>query len=117
RRRRRDQYRARQQQQRTQARLDVPQVEIGETGVQHGRAEQEQQDRLGLAVDPRSHSSTAPVRTDTATARMKVAGAKRRAKERPNVPACRANSFRSIIGPTTRKVSRAVSENWVSDAA
>src|SRR6185503_18905361 len=39
------------------------------------------------------------------------------ANRRPKTPACIANSFRSIIGPTTRNASRAVSENCDSDAA
>ena len=51
------------------------------------------------------------------TATTNVAGANRTANLDPNVPACIAKSFRSTIGPTTRNASRAVSENWLSDAA
>ena len=51
------------------------------------------------------------------TATTNVAGANRTANLDPNEPACIANSFRSTIGPTTRNASRAVSENWLSDAA
>src|SRR4030095_11360025 len=66
---------------------------------------------------PAVPSSPAPVTTDTTTASARVAGANRVAKARPNVPACIANSFRSTIGPTTRKVSRAVGETPRSEAA
>jgi 5'-nucleotidase len=40
---------------------------------------------------------------------MKVNGAKRSAKTRPNVPAWRATSFTSTIGPTTMNARRALS--------
>lgn len=51
------------------------------------------------------------------TATTKVAGANRQAKARPKMPTCIDMSFRSIMGPTTRKASRAVSENDVKLAA
>src|SRR5439155_23803839 len=98
---------------RGQAGLGVAQVQVGEAGPQHGGADEEQHDALGLPV----HSRTAPTAADTPTATANVAGANRSANPRPNVPACMANSFRSIIGPTTRNASRAVSENSDSDAA
>ncbi len=46
-----------------------------------------------------------------------MVGANRKAKRRPNTPACIEISLRSTIGPTTRKTSRDVSENWDSEAA
>ena len=101
------------EQQRLQPGLDVAQVEVGGSGVQERPAEQDQHDGLGLPA----HSRTAPTRTAARMASAKVAGANRTANPRPNVAVCMANSFRSIIGPTTRNANRAVRENWVRDAA
>src|SRR5437763_10976424 len=83
------------------------------SGPQHGRADEQQQDALSRPV----HSSTAPTATAPSTATANVAGANRSANRRPKVPACMANSFRSIIGPTTMNASFAVSENCDSEAA
>src|SRR5689334_10035941 len=100
-------------QERAQTLLDVAQVEIGQAGPQHRPADQQQDHRLSLAI----HSTTNPTPVATRIARTNVAGAKRTAKRRPKTPACIAKSLRSIIGPTVRNTSRAVSENWVSEAA
>ena len=60
----------------------------------------------------RGHSNHHPIeRARCRPPPRSVSGAKRSAKRRPNVPACRATSFTSTIGPTTMNASRAVSEN------
>src|SRR5262249_10314636 len=102
-----DQDRTRDDEERQQTGLHVPHVCPGETNLEDGPADEQQQDRLRILP----HSSTNPTQTETSTATTKVAGANRMANRDPNVPASIANSLTSIMGPTTRNASRAVSEN------
>src|SRR5919106_637389 len=113
-----DQHGSRNRQSRPHGWLDVGQVSVGQAETQSQRAEGEDDAGLSLLVHPgpaqRNHHPTSVAQ---ATATMKVAGAKRRAKDRPKVPAWRAMSFTSTAGPTTMKASRAVGENWTRLAA
>ena len=112
----RDQDDAGGEQQRQLAGLDVAHVRPGQADLQQRAADEEQQDRL--ASRPRASQQHRPDRHRDADRRHERG---RREPDREprtrTTPTCIANSFRSTIGPTTRKASRAVSENWLSDAA
>src|SRR5215211_1772021 len=73
------------------------------------RPQDHQQQAAGLLVGHRN--TTWPTSSAQQTATAKVRGANRAANRRPNMPDCMAISFTSTAGPTTRKTSRAVSEN------
>src|SRR5918999_3910244 len=114
----RDKHGARDRQSRPHGWLDVGQVSVGQAETQRQRAEGEDDAGLGLLVHPGSaHRNHHPTIVAQAIATMKVAGAKRRANDRPKVPAWRAVSFTSTAGPTTMKASRAVGENCTRLAA
>src|SRR5882757_4492665 len=95
-------------------RLHVPQVQVAEEGDSQYRRSAEQEQQRGPVAPHNSHH---PTRTLLTRATTHVTEEKRAAKDFPKVPAWRAISFRSTIGPTTMKTSRAVGEKPVREAA
>src|SRR5437773_2113 len=96
------------QEERGQPRPDVVERVAARPQPDGRRPQDHQQHAAGLLL---THSSTRPTTSAQASATTKVSGANRAANRRPNMPDCIAISLTSTAGPTTRKTSRAVSEN------
>src|SRR5581483_413762 len=70
------------------------------------QTDQQQKHILGFAPHRTPPRTTNPTTEPTTVATTNVAGAKRIANRRPNIPACIANSLTSTAGPTTRNTNR-----------
>src|SRR3569833_2263933 len=91
-------------------------MQVGALDRHHERAEPDEQDE-GVLRTPAHRRTTSPTRVAMTVATANVAGPKRIAKGRPNVPACIADSLTSTAGPTTRNTSRGNSGSIVRLAA
>src|SRR4029450_3137371 len=94
-----------------------PEADVAAVGAGGHQAQQDGTDQQADDPARRGHRSHQPTTALDANATASVSGAKRCVKPRPNVPACRATSFMSTIGPTTMNARRALRENWVRLAA
>src|SRR6266508_1631275 len=94
-----------------------PDADVAAVGAGDHQPQQRGADQQADQPASGAHSSHRPTTALQTSATTSVSGANRSAKRRPKVPACKAMSFTSTIGPTTMNASRAVSENWVRLAA